>query len=89
MSITCSRVGFKGFVARQTLTGFVISVHEHVPRAGGVGEVIAVIVSEASVLEGHHLPDGVIAPLGLWYPHVTLLVPRRIRRREKLALAQN
>ena len=42
------------------------------------------IVSEAGVLESDHLPDGVIAALGLWYPHVTLLATRRIRDREKL-----
>ena len=33
------------------------------------------IVGEAGVLESDYLSDGVVAALGLWYPHVTLLAP--------------
>ena len=33
------------------------------------------VVSKTGVLESDDLPDGVIAALGLWYPHVALLAP--------------
>ena len=70
---TCSGVGFEGLVPRQTLAGLVVSVHQGVVGAGGVWEVVAVVVREAGVLERHHLPDGVVAAPGLGDPHVALL----------------
>ena len=71
--LTCSGIGFKGFVSRQTLTGFIVSIHEQIVSTHGVGQIIAVVVSKAGILEGDNLPDGVIASLGLWDPHVTNL----------------
>ena len=47
----CPRVGEEGLVPWQTLTRFVVSGQQQVLCAVGVGEVIAMVVSKASVLE--------------------------------------
>ena len=77
--LTCSWIWFKRFVSWETLTGFIISVHEEIVSTDSVGEIIAVVVSEAGVSESDNLPDGIITTPGLRYPHVTLLTPARLQ----------
>ena len=75
LGLTCARVGLEWLVAGETLARPVVPVHEGVVSTHRVGEVVAVVVREARVLQGHHLPDGVVAAAGLGDPHVSLLAP--------------
>ena len=40
------------------MTRLVVSVHEEVIRTGSIGEIIAVVVSKASISQCDHFPDG-------------------------------
>ena len=47
----CPRVGEEGLVPWQTLTRLVVSGQQQVLCAVGVGQIIAVVVSKAAILE--------------------------------------
>jgi hypothetical protein len=52
-------VGLEGLVARDALAGHVEARHVQVQRAEGVGQVVAVVVGETGVTQGHHLLERV------------------------------